>query len=330
MTNKIKEPEIEYPPIKNIYEHGKEDNMDDKFLERQSTLVSQSDENKELANIKGKMFLARQFPRNTEVAVQNIIAACNNPKLAAVAIYSYPKGGQEVRGPSIRLAEAVAQHWGNFLCGMKELERFTNKAIVSAYAWDLETNFQDEKVFEVSFIRNTKNGSYLVTDEREKYEMVANYAARRKRACILAVIPSWVFDMAMDACEATLKNALSGDGKDKKSIEELRASTLETFKQFGEWITDEVLATYFGKKFEAIDFNDIVKLKHLYHALKDGFTTAEKVFGRETESVAPSLEETEQLGNLVDKVKSHSKKATKEEKADGKNKAEETVGAEQG
>lgn len=329
MSEKIIEPHPEYAPIKNIYEHGKEDypEMNDKFLERSGSVAVQTDENKELAAIKGKMFLAKQFPRNTKIAVENILTACTNPKLAEVAIYSYSRGGQEVKGPSIRLAEAVAQNWGNFLCGVKELERFSDKARVSAYAWDLETNFQDEKTFEVAYIRNTRNGSYPVTDERDKYELIANQAARRKRACILATIPQWIFDAAMEVCEKTLDNSLAA--QDEKSLAELRESMLTSFQKYGDWITKEVVASLFGKNFEAINAKDIAKLKRLYHSIKDGFITAEQAFKKAPEGAEqPSIEETEQLGNLADKVKA--KAAGKEKKADDRNKAEGTAETDKG
>ena len=314
----INHPETEPVKIKNIYEHGKEEyNMNDTFLERTGSKAVQTDENKELAAIKGKMFLARQFPRDTNAAVQKILSACGNQKLAEVATYSFPKGGQEVKGPSIRLAEAVAQNWGNFMCGVKELERTDKKAHVSAYAWDLETNFQDEKIFEVPFIRNTKNGSYPLTDERDKYELIANQAARRKRACILAVIPQWIFDMAMEACEDTLLHSLE---QDKTNLEETKKNLLVAFQKFGDWITEETIAGLFGKNFDAINAKDIVKLRSLYSSIKDGFVKVEVAFGKTSENAEqPSIEETEQLGNLADKVKAKAgkKAASKEEEVNG-------------
>ena len=324
----IKTPTETVPPIKNIYEHGKEDytDMGDNFLERKGSTAVQTDENKELAAIKSKMFLAREFPRNIDATVTKILTACGNIKLAEKAIYSYPKGGQEVTGPSIRLAEAVAQNWGNFLCGVKELERFSNKAIVSSYAWDLETNFQDEKVFEVPFVRNTKNGSYALTDERDKYEMIANQAARRKRACILAVIPQWIFDMAMEACEKTLTSALKN--QTETTIEETRANMLAAFKEYGEWITEETLAGLFGKNFDAINNRDIVKLRNLYNSIRDGFVKADVAFGRVKEgSEQPSIEETEQLGDLAEKVKANANKKTKAKETQDNG---ETVGTDKG
>ena len=40
--------------------------------------------------------------------MEKILNACTRATLAQGALYSYPRGGQEVTGPGIRLAEAMA------------------------------------------------------------------------------------------------------------------------------------------------------------------------------------------------------------------------------
>ena len=281
--------------------------MSDNFMERSTSKAVQTVESKEIAEIKAKMFLAREFPRDIKASINNIKVACANPKLAETAIYSYPKGDQEVKGASIRLAEAVAQNWGNFLCGVKELERTDKDTTVSVFAWDLETNFQDEKRFEIQFVRNTRKGSYWITDEREKYEMMANYAARRKRACILAVIPQYVFDIAMQECETTLENALKGE-----SIEESKAKMLEAYKAFGDWITESHFETLLGKSWDAVNVKDLVKMRNLYSSIKDGFVSASVALGNAPAegSEQMSVEEEGNLKSVADKVRKTAKKAT--------------------
>lgn len=55
-------------------------------------------------------------------------------------MYQYLRGGTKVTGPSIRLAEVLAQNWGNLSFGVKELEQRDGESIAMAYTWDLETN----------------------------------------------------------------------------------------------------------------------------------------------------------------------------------------------
>ena len=59
---------------------------------------------KEVAEVQARVFLAKQFPRNQANACERILTACQRPGLAISAVYSYPRGGTEVSGPSIRLA----------------------------------------------------------------------------------------------------------------------------------------------------------------------------------------------------------------------------------
>ena len=73
-----------------------------------------------------------------------------------------------------------------------------------AYAWDLETNTRQTKVFSVPHIRSTKKGNTVSEDPRDIYELVANQAARRVRACILGIMPGDVIDSAIAQCEQTL------------------------------------------------------------------------------------------------------------------------------
>ena len=62
-------------------------------------------------------------------------------------MYEFPRGNEKITGPSIRLAEAIAQNWGNIDFGFMELEQRNGASQVMAYAWDLETNSRQTKLF---------------------------------------------------------------------------------------------------------------------------------------------------------------------------------------
>src|SRR5574340_1669066 len=161
---------------------------------------------REVAEVQGAIVLAKKFPRNQIEAMDRILNACQRPSLAEGALYSYARGGTDITGPSIRLAEVAAQNWGNLQFGIRELEQRNGESTVEAYAWDMETNVRQAKVFQVAHKRHTKKGSYQLEDPRDIYEMVANQGARRLRACILAVIPGDVTEAAVAQCEATMKS----------------------------------------------------------------------------------------------------------------------------
>lgn len=264
------------------------------IMARQTSQVGEYQESKQLSEIKGKMFLARQFPRDPEQSLQNVLMECQRPKLAEAAQYEYPKGDSVVTGPSIRLVEVLARHWGNIDSGVAEIDTHSDHTVVKAYAWDLENNVSDEKTFTVQHVRTTKRGSYKLTDERDIYEMVANKAARRKRSCLLAVMPGWYVEAALDACNETLRNSVTNG----KTIEEVREAVVTAFAEFG--VSPDNIAAKLSRPIDKLDPNDIVKLRHLYAAIKDGFVKAQDAFdlSASTPEDLPSEEEENALEAL--------------------------------
>lgn len=95
---------------------------------------------REIAEVQGMVVMAKRFPRDKIKATERILNDCMRPKLAENALYTYSRGGTDISGPSIRLAEAIAQNWGNIDFGIKELEQSNGVSKVMAFAWDLETN----------------------------------------------------------------------------------------------------------------------------------------------------------------------------------------------
>lgn len=222
-----------------------------------------------IAEVQAAILLAKKFPRDQVAAVDRILQSCCRPSLAESAVYTYTRGGQEVTGPSIRMAEALAQSWGNMQFGIRELAQGGGKSTVEAFAWDVETNTRQVKVFEVPHVRDTKAGRKILTDARDIYEMVANQGARRLRACILGVIPGDVVDAAVAQCDVTLKTNVDVTAEGIKKL-------LDGFADLG--IQADAIARKLGHKVDAINGAEIVRLRKVYRAIKDGYTTADVEF----------------------------------------------------
>lgn len=221
--------------------------------------------------VQGQIVMAKKFPRNEVVSSNRIVTACKRKKLAEKAEYEYPRGGQKVTGPSIRLAEALAQNWGNIDFGYIELERRTSETQVMAYAWDLETNTRQTKVFTVPHVRETKAGNIPLTNPRDIYELVANQAARRVRACILGIIPGDIQEEAVEQCRKTL---IEGE---KKSLSDSVKDMARIFQdEFG--VPLESIEKYIGCNSSAFSVNDLARLRKVYMSLKDGMAKREEMF----------------------------------------------------
>lgn len=215
-----------------------------------------------IAEVKGAITVAMANPRDQAAAVERIRAMCRRPSLAEKAIYAYPKGGQTVTGPSIRCAEALAQSWGNFQSGWRELSSDGQKSTIQTYAWDVETNSRFERIFDVPHVRYTREGTKRLVDPRDIYENNANQAARRMRACILAAIPVDVVEMAVAECEKTQEAELTKSGRPKV---EIIKSLIATFEKVG--VDRQRLEAYLKHKAEDMSNAEILAMGRIYTAI---------------------------------------------------------------
>lgn len=264
---------------------------------RPSNALADAGQQREIAEVQAAMIIAKRFPRNPIEAMDKILQACTRPTLAEGALYSYSRGGSEITGPSIRLAEVAAQAWGNVQFGIRELEQRHGESTVEAFAWDVETNTRQVKVFQVKHERHTKRGSTRLEDPRDVYELVANQGARRLRACILGVIPGDVIEAAVRQCEETLRASADTSAEALKKLE-------ASFGQFG--VTRAQIEKRIQCRLEAIRPAQIVQLRKVYASLHDGMSGAADWFEPE---VAGEAEQTAQPVSLRDKVRSRAENA---------------------
>lgn len=225
---------------------------------------------REVQEVQAMVLMARKFPRDLEVVEQRVLKACSNLKLAEKAAFSYPRGKEIVEGPSIRLAEAIAQAYENMNFGTRELSTEAGVTTVEAFAWDLERNVRKINVFHVKHERRTKTSTTILEDPRDIYENNANMGARRLRECILRLVPKTLVDAAMEQCRRTLAK---GDGR---SLSE-RITRMTTFwEKIG--VTTAMLEAHLKHKLEATTAEELAELQLTYNAIVDGFSKIHEVF----------------------------------------------------
>ena len=240
---------------------------------------------KSLAEVQGKVFMAKQFPREMDKVTAKILASCERPSLAAVAEYEYTKGGTTINGASIKLLETIAQCYGNIHFTWKEISRDTDnhKSVCVAEAWDLENNVSSTLEFEVSHYRDARGGKTLVNSERDLYELVASNAARRLRKCLENVVPRDLVDQAREWCDETLTSKVDIQKGIDKAIDFFK----ETYS-----ITSKQIEMYFGMSRQGFTKNVYLKLQKLFTSFRDGVANPNEVFPQEpnnTSGVANTL-----------------------------------------
>lgn len=238
------------------------------IVQSQPTGMMAAAQARESQEVQGAIFMAKQFPRDQSKAYQKIQQACKRPTLAAVAQYSYSRGGSKITGPSIRLAETLAQNWGNLQFEVREVSRRMDPkrgcgiSVCQAYCWDVETNVRTARTFEVPHWRDTKQGGYAIKEERDIYELVANMGARRLRACILAIIPGDITEGAVEQCKITLRGDITDIVAERRKIAKFFADTYS--------VTTDHLAEFLGYALEQAEADDIVNLRAVATSMKDG------------------------------------------------------------
>lgn len=249
--------------------------VDNPFGEQKSLMVpnaqAEAESQRAIQEVQASMIIAKKFPRDQIVAMDKILNACTRPKLAETALYSYPRGGTEVTGPSIRLAEAVAQVWGNMQFGIRELSSANGVSTIEAYAWDVETNTRQVKTFQVGHTRYSRAaGLVKLTDPRDIYEAIANQGARRLRACILGVIPGDVIESAVHQCEVTQSANTEVTPETIKKM----VTAFET--EYG--VTEEMIQKRIGKRAEAINPPQMLSLRKIFQSIRDGMSKSSDWF----------------------------------------------------
>lgn len=245
-----------------------------------------------IAEAQGKLLIAKRFPRNQVEAYQNAMNACKRPSLAEKAIYSYPKGGQTVSGPSIRLAEELARCWGNIDFGIKELSQKDGESEMQAYCWDTETNTISSQTFVVPHVIDTRTGQKKLTTTRDIYENNANMAGRRLRARILAVLPPDLVEDAVRECRKTLA------GKNDQPIEDRIKKMVMAFQKFG--VKPETIEKRLGRPIDTMTTDDVSEFVGIFNSLKDGNSSIQDWFDVKTNSDRAKALTEEIMGGNAD------------------------------
>jgi len=220
---------------------------------------------REVTEAQASIMVAKRFPRNEMEIMDKVLLACQMPRLAESALYQYSRGGTDISGPSIRMAETLFRIWGNGACGLRELESRAEESLIEAYAVDFETNVRQSKIFTVRHERTTKKGTYVLQDGRDRYENLANFGARRLRACILSLIPVDLTEAAVSEVEKTLKATADLTPEGLKKL-------VAAFTVFG--VTKEQIEKRIQRRLDTVSAGQVVGLKKIYTSLRDGMSTA--------------------------------------------------------
>ena len=255
-----------------------------------------AEQHRAIAEIQAALTVAAARPRDEVAAVEKIANSCQRIGLAEKSEYVYDRGGTEITGPTIDLLTVIANCWGNIQFGFRELSQRNGESEVEAFAWDLETNAKRSVTFTVPHKRVTRKGTTILTDPRDIYELVANQAQRRVRACLEAVVPPDVVEDAVNQCRATLKTTA-------QVTPESIAGLVDAFGKLG--VSKDKIEERLGRKLEAMQPAQLVSMRRIYKSITDGMSKPDEWFHGKAETKEPESP----AASIKDKLKAKSEPA---------------------
>lgn len=263
---------------------------------------------REQSLLQGKLWAARQFPRNIETVETRLLHECKRPRLAEIARYSLPRGEKKVEGWTIRFAEQAMRLFGNVEVRTLIISEDRDLRVIEVQIVDYETMVSESRQLTVSKTierkqlkrgdepvaerKNVTTGEVIYVVPATEADMLAKQngiISRSKRNLILELMPPDV----LYACERQVLATITDTAKSDPDASKRRM--LEKFAEIG--VTPAQLQVYLGFPIadlanKLISGNKAAELLSLYEAIKGGETSwAQVMEGKNTpsESSAPPV-----------------------------------------
>lgn len=211
---------------------------------------------------------ANAYPRKlSRVAAEIRDLVTITPEAAAGCVYTLPRDGKAITGPSIRLAEILFSSWGNCTGGSRITEVNKAEGYVEAEGafWDLQKNAKTVRRFRRRI--TNKQGKVFSDDMIIVTGQAAGSIAFRN--AVLGGIPRAIWNEAYEAAEAVIRGTV-------KTLGERHDASMKVLQAFGFTADDVYKVLGIGGRQE-FTLDHIVTLTGLYTTLKDGATTKEQI-----------------------------------------------------
>ncbi len=232
------------------------------------------------ASIDIQVSTAHRYPRNIARARQEALEmATSDVETAASCFYKLSRGGKEIEGPGVRLAEILGSAWGNMRYSY-EIVGETDKFITArGMAFDLEKN-----VAASISVQRRITDKYGKKYSDDMIAITANAAGSiALRNAIFKVIPKTFIESIYEAA----KQVAIGDAT---TLTLRRQKALEFFQKTG-IKTERVLIALGKTSVEEIGLSELETLTGLRTAIKDGDVTLDAAFPADNTSKTESLAE---------------------------------------
>lgn len=249
------------------------------------------------AEIDSQITTAKQYPRTlSQVKSSMMDFATLDQETAESCFYSLPRGGKNIQGPSVRLAEIAVSCFQNLRAGARVIQTVTSgdspHVLVQAICHDLQNNVA---VTIEKRRRITKKKSKDTIDEDDINLATNACAAIAFRDAVFKVIPGALIKPVYEKA----KQVAIGDAK---TLSDRRLAAIDKFAKIG--VTkDRILAKLERKAVEDITLQDLETLLGLFNAIKDQQTNIDEAFAPSTEATKPNFDPKAKAAQLTGAAK---------------------------
>jgi hypothetical protein len=225
------------------------------------------------AEVDTQISTAKRFPRSIGQVKKDMLSfATLDQETAESCFYSLPRGGKNIQGPSVRLAEIAVACYGNLRAGVRVIETVSTgeapHVVLQAVCHDLEKNtcVTIEKRRRIVG-KKSKAGAI----DEDDINLACNAgSAIAFRDCVFKVVPGALIKPVYEQAKAVAIG-------DAKTLSERRERAIAAFGKMGVKL-DKILPVLGKKSLEEIDLADLETLFGLHTAIKDGHTTIDEAF----------------------------------------------------
>lgn len=210
---------------------------------------------------------AKRYPRSIKRFISEATdMSCLDEETAAECLYALPRDGRNIEGPSARFAEIVASAWGNCRAGARVISEDDRFVTAQGAFFDLERNVAI--TYEVKRRITNKYGEKYSDDMITVTSNAACSIALRN--AVFKGVPKAYWARAFERARTTAIG-------DAETISARAHKMIDYFRKMGVQ-PDQVLAVVDCEGIEDIGNDELITLKGLATAIKEGDTTIDQAF----------------------------------------------------
>lgn len=219
------------------------------------------------AMVESQVATAKRFPRSvSKFRKEALSLACIDEETAGECLFALPRGGKTIEGPSVRFAEILAYSWGNSRAEAMVIEEGATHVKAAGIFYDLERNVAVRKVV-ARRITNKQGRRY----DDDMIGVTGNAASSiAYRNAVFAGIPKALWKAIYAQARLTSLGKAGSFGQTRQKMLDYYAKMGIKAEQLYKLLEVDGL--------EDVKEDQVIRLRGIANALRDGETTLEEVF----------------------------------------------------